>query len=143
MRAGGTVSCWWGRRPSPWTLDWAPSPGSRWAPSARSPGRGRGRGAWSGSPPCQGAATAGGCCNFIKKKFFLKSFTAYLLLFSLSKFLDLLLTSRLGSSCSSTPPRQSTSSLLSTGTPRVDRSSVCDEEKELVSAAWSLQGRFA
>ena len=77
------------------------------------------------------------------KKFFLKSFTAYLLLFSLSKFLDLLLTSRLGSSCSSTPPRQSTSSLLSTGTPRVDRSSVCDEEKELVSAAWSSQGRFA
>ena len=68
MREGGTVSCWWGRRPSPWTLDWAPSPGSRWAPSARSPGRGRGRGAWSGSPLCQGAATAGGCCNFINKK---------------------------------------------------------------------------
>ena len=66
MRAGGTVSCWWGRLPSPWTRGWAPSPGSRWAPSARSPGRGRGRGAWSGSPQSRGAATVGGYFDFNK-----------------------------------------------------------------------------
>ena len=42
---------------------------------------------------------------------------------------------KLGSNCSKTPPRQSTSSLLST--PRVERSSVCEEENELVDASFN------
>ena len=70
------------------------------------------------------------CCSL----YLMEVFMEYLRLLPLSKFLDLLLTSRLGSRTSRTPPRQSTSS---TWTPSVERSSVQEEEKE---SGWILLG---